>query len=223
MPAIRAPGCSISNDMKVWGFLCATSVILMSSVVRSTAYTSPMNPLSSARRSELRAEAHKLSPVVIIGDKKGLTDEVLAEVERSLKAHELIKVRAATDDRDARNVWMESICEKLGAHPVQQIGKVFVIYRENPKETPAPATRGPRPAVRSPRPVGRTRGGEAPRPKPVEKRKAQPKTGLRRPRTPRAEPEAEPRTTTRTGRPLSRTPSPRPESEPRRRRPRTSR
>jgi putative YhbY family RNA-binding protein len=176
-----------------------------------------MNPLSSARRSELRAEAHKLAPVVIIGDKKGLTDEVLAEVERSLKAHELIKVRAATDDRDARNVWMESICEKLGAHPVQQIGKIFVIYRENPKETPVrPAPRGPRPAVRTPR-------KEAPRPKPVEKRKAQPKTGLRRPRTPRAEPEAEPRTTTRTGRPLSRTPSPRPESEPRRRRPRTSR
>jgi putative RNA-binding protein, YhbY family len=92
-----------------------------------------MNPLSSKRRSALRAEAHKLSPIVIIGD-KGLTDEVLAEVDRALKAHELIKVRAATDDRDARNVWMESICEKLEAHPVQQIGKVLVVFRENPKE-----------------------------------------------------------------------------------------
>lgn len=173
--------------------------------------------LSSARRSELRAEAHKLSPVVIIGDKNGLTDEVLAEVDRSLKAHELIKVRAATDDRDARNVWLETICEKLGAHPVQQIGKVFVVYRENPKEAPVrPPARGPRPAARTPRP-------EVRRAKPVEKGKAQPKTGLRRPRMPRAEPEAEPRTATRTGRPLSRTPSPRPESEPRRRRPRTSR
>ena len=171
--------------------------------------------LSSARRSELRAEAHKLSPVVIIGDKKGLTDEVLAEVDRSLKAHELIKVRAATDDRDARNAWLESICEKLDAHPVQQIGKIFVIYRENPKEAPVrPPARGPRPEVRAPR-------GEARRAKPVEKRKAQPKTGLRRPRTPREEPE--PRTATRTGRPLSRTPSPRPESEPRRRRRSTSR
>jgi len=162
--------------------------------------------LSSARRSELRAAAHRLSPVVIIGDKKGLTDEVIAEVDRSLKAHELIKVRAMTDDRDARNVWMEAICEKLEAHPVQQIGKVLVIYRENPKETPVRSeVRRPRPQVRSAQPA--------------ERPKAKPKTGLRRPRTP----EPEPRTSTRTSRPRSRTPSPRPASEPRRRRPRTSR
>jgi RNA-binding protein YhbY len=43
-----------------------------------------MNPLSTKRRSELRAEAHKLSAVVIIGD-KGLTDEVIAEIDRSLR------------------------------------------------------------------------------------------------------------------------------------------
>src|SRR5690348_147003 len=103
-----------------------------------------MSPLSPKRRSELRAEAHKLSPTVIIGD-KGLTDEVLAEVDRALKAHELIKVRAATDDRDARNTWMESICEKLEAHPVQQIGKVLVVFRENPKETKAKVDSRPLP------------------------------------------------------------------------------
>ena len=95
-----------------------------------------MTPLPSRRRSELRSQAHKLGPIVIVGD-KGLTAEVLAEVDRALKAHELIKVRAATDDRDARNAWMESICEKLEAHPVQQIGKILVVYRENPKEEKA--------------------------------------------------------------------------------------
>jgi putative YhbY family RNA-binding protein len=181
-----------------------------------------MNPLSSARRSELRAAAHKLSPVVIIGDKKGLTDEVIAEIDRSLKAHELIKVRAMTDEREARSVWMEAICEKLEAHPVQQIGKVLVIYRENPKEAPVPATRGPRPAVKRSEARGPRSGekrAEVFRPKPVVKRKAQPKTGLRRPRTSNLAPES----VKRTGRQLSRTPSPRPESEPRRRRPRTSR
>ena len=86
--------------------------------------------LTSSRRSDLRAQAHKLSPVVIIGD-KGLTDEVLAEIDRSLKAHELIKVRAATDDRGARGAWMQAICERLDAQPVQRIGKVLVVYREN--------------------------------------------------------------------------------------------
>ncbi|HEY2629009.1 MAG TPA: YhbY family RNA-binding protein, partial [Usitatibacter sp.] len=62
--------------------------------------------LSASRRSELRAEAHTLSPVVIIGD-KGLTDEVVKEIDRSLKAHELIKVRAFSDDRKARAEWMK--------------------------------------------------------------------------------------------------------------------
>jgi len=87
-------------------------------------------PLSPSRRSELRAQAHQLDPVVIIGD-KGLTDEVVAEIDRSLKAHELIKVRAASDDRKAREGWMDAICGQLSAHPIQQIGKVLVIYREN--------------------------------------------------------------------------------------------
>ena len=139
-----------------------------------------MTPLSSARRSELRAEAHKLSPVVIIGDKNGLTDLVLAEIDRSLKAHELIKVRAATDDRDARDVWLEEICGKLAAHPVQQIGKVFVIYRENPKEgkkksgpVPTPAKAGARDDVkRTSRPRSRT---PSPRPE-SEPRRRRPRT-----------------------------------------------
>jgi len=173
-----------------------------------------MNPLPSKKRSELRAEAHKLTPIVIIGD-KGLTDEVLAEIDRSLKAHELIKVRAATGERDARDVWLETICERLEAHPVQQIGKVFVIYRENPKEVKKKLGPGP-PAKRSPgqalprgargdesrKPLNSARGDEA--------------------RKPRAKVRAA-ATPTGTSRPRSRTPSPRPESEPRRRRPRTSR
>ena len=110
-------------------------------------------PLSSARRGELRAEAHKLSPVVIIGD-KGLTDAVILEVDRALKAHELIKVRAATADREARSQWMSDLCARLEAHPVQEIGKVLVIWRANPEEQKAPAAKKPpakKPAARAPR------------------------------------------------------------------------
>ncbi|MGE5616910.1 MAG: YhbY family RNA-binding protein [Bacillota bacterium] len=128
-----------------------------------------MTPLSSARRSELRSQAHKLKPVVIIGD-KGLTDEVLAEIDRSLKAHELIKVRAATDERDARDVWLDAICTTLEAHPIQQIGKIFVLYRENPKLDPGSSARNagrddkrvigtsrPRSRTPSPRPASEPR------------------------------------------------------------------
>jgi len=147
--------------------------------------------MTPARRSELRSQAHSLNPVVIIGD-KGLTDEVLAEIDRSLKAHELIKIRAATDDRGARELWMEKICERLEAHAIQTIGKVLVVYRENfdkPREKPA--------AVQEPVKRG---GTDDPR-----KRK-------------RDEVKRKLAATTRTSRPRSRTPSPRPESGPRRRR-----
>jgi RNA-binding protein len=78
---------------------------------------------------ELRARAHRLEPVVIIGA-KGLTDEVLAEIDRALNAHELIKVRAALE-RDERDEALRRICERTGAQRVQQIGKIFVIYRKN--------------------------------------------------------------------------------------------
>jgi RNA-binding protein len=152
-----------------------------------------MAQLTSSRRSALRAQAHKLKPVVIIGD-KGLTEEVVAEIDRSLKAHELIKVRALTDDRDARAAWLDSICARLEAHAVQLIGKVLVIYRENfdkPRDKKVEGTRR-----------------EAREGKPVRKRRL---SGLK-PSDPK-----------RISRPRSRTPSPLPESGPRRRRPRTSR
>jgi len=92
---------------------------------------SPMaTSLTPSRRHELRAQAHKLNPVVLIGD-KGLTDEVIAEIDRALKAHELIKVRAAGGEREQREAWMRAICERTAAEPVQQIGKVLVVWREN--------------------------------------------------------------------------------------------
>jgi putative YhbY family RNA-binding protein len=80
---------------------------------------------------ELKAKAHQLEPVVIIGA-KGLTEEVLAEIERALKAHELIKVRAPALERGERERVLTQVCERTGAERVQQVGKVFVIYRKNP-------------------------------------------------------------------------------------------
>ena len=87
--------------------------------------------LNAAERKALKAKAHKLEPVVQIGA-KGLTDEVVAEIERALSAHELIKVRAAAMEREARDAALKSILGRTGAQPVQQVGKVFVIYRKNP-------------------------------------------------------------------------------------------
>ena len=87
--------------------------------------------LTAAERKALKAKAHKLEPVVQIGA-KGLTDEVVAEIERALAAHELIKVRAAPLERGERDDVLQRILGRTGAHRVQQVGKVFVIYRKNP-------------------------------------------------------------------------------------------
>ena len=61
---------------------------------------------------------------------KGLTDPVLAEIDRALTSHELIKVRVGTMDRDARDAALRRICTHLGAQAVQHIGKVLVVYRK---------------------------------------------------------------------------------------------
>jgi RNA-binding protein len=96
-----------------------------------------MKILTPAQQQALRARAHALSPVVIISG-KGLSDSVLKEIDLSLKSHELIKVRIVGDDRDQRTVLMETICAQLEAALVQQVGKVLVLYRENPEKIKAP-------------------------------------------------------------------------------------
>jgi putative YhbY family RNA-binding protein len=99
--------------------------------------------LTSAQRRALRARAHALSPVVAIGD-KGVTSTVFRELETSLDAHELIKVRTGEADRDARDKLLLQICGKLNAAPVQHIGKILVIYRPSTEETsPSPKPRAP--------------------------------------------------------------------------------
>ena len=89
--------------------------------------------LTPAERKALKAKAHKLDPVVHIGA-KGLTEEVIAEVDRALHAHELIKVRAASLDRDAREEAFDRIAEKTRAEAVQHIGKVCVLFRKKNDE-----------------------------------------------------------------------------------------
>lgn len=102
--------------------------------------------LSPAARKALKARAHHLDPIVIIGD-AGLSPAVLREIDAALKHHELIKVRMNGDDRDARSAAYASICTELLCAPVQHIGKLLVLFRANPdKDKPKPAKRaaGPR-------------------------------------------------------------------------------
>lgn len=96
-----------------------------------------MKSLSPSERKLLKARAHALKPVVAVGN-EGLTPAVLKEINTSLKAHDLIKIRVTGDDRDLRQLLLGEICNLTGASPVQHIGKILVVYREH-TEPPAPA------------------------------------------------------------------------------------
>jgi RNA-binding protein len=90
--------------------------------------------LTPRERSALRAAAHPLRPVVLIGD-NGLTEAVLKEIDLNLSAHELIKVRAGTADREAREEMLSAICEALSCAAVHHLGKMLILYRYGAKGT----------------------------------------------------------------------------------------
>jgi RNA-binding protein len=88
--------------------------------------------LDNQTRRALKQQAHHLKPVVMLGQ-AGLTEGVLAEVERALFDHELIKVRITGYDRDERDAQVAEIARQTNAALVQRIGNVAVLYRKRPE------------------------------------------------------------------------------------------
>jgi RNA-binding protein len=84
--------------------------------------------LTPAQIRFLRGQAHDLKALLQIGG-KGLTDAVVAEVDLALEHHELIKVKVAAEDRDARDAMIAALAERSGAALVQRIGHVAILYR----------------------------------------------------------------------------------------------
>ena len=91
----------------------------------------PTLTITTQLRNQLRAAAHSLRPVVLIGD-NGLTEAVLKEINVHINVHQLIKIRVAGDDREARKAIYEQICSELQAEPIHHIGKILTVYRQNP-------------------------------------------------------------------------------------------
>jgi RNA-binding protein len=91
--------------------------------------------LSAADKKHYRTIAHTLNPVIIIGD-KGLSENLMDELFRALRDHELIKIKIAVGDRDDRAAIIEHLLTTTKAELVQQIGKVVVLLKKNPKAKP---------------------------------------------------------------------------------------
>ena len=89
-------------------------------------------PLNNRQTRFLRGLTHRLNPVVIVAD-KGLTENVLNEIETALDHHELIKVKLRAD-REQREQWIREIAGKSRAEVVHSIGQVVSLYRRNPEK-----------------------------------------------------------------------------------------
>jgi len=87
--------------------------------------------LTNRERAHLKARAQGLEPVVHAGS-SGVTDSLVAEVDRALTAHELIKVKIASDDRADRAAIGDEICARTAATAVHRVGKVLILWRPQP-------------------------------------------------------------------------------------------
>jgi len=84
--------------------------------------------LSASQKRYLRGLAHDLKPVILMGA-KGLGESLLAELDLALEHHELVKVKLAADDRDARDALVAELAERSRSALIQRIGNVAVLYR----------------------------------------------------------------------------------------------
>lgn len=91
-----------------------------------------MSQLNEPQKRYLRGLAHNIRPVVLLGA-KGLTDAVMAEIERALDDHELTKVKLNAGDREQRARDVAQICETTGATLVQRVGNTACLYRRHPE------------------------------------------------------------------------------------------
>ncbi|MBB3191793.1 ribosome assembly RNA-binding protein YhbY [Halomonas cerina] len=91
--------------------------------------------LSQAQKKAFRSIGHHLDPVVTVSE-NGLSEGVLAELDRALTDHELIKIKLALAERDDRTAMLDELVAESGAERVQTIGKVALLYRHNPRVNP---------------------------------------------------------------------------------------
>jgi RNA-binding protein len=87
--------------------------------------------LTEPQRKHLRRLGHDRNPIVLIGQ-GGLSPNVVAEMDRALTDHELVKVRARVGDRGERDRILDDLAAATRSELVQRIGHVALYYRRNP-------------------------------------------------------------------------------------------
>ena len=86
--------------------------------------------LQGYQRKFLRGLAHRLKPVVLIGQ-SGLTEAVLKSADAALNNHELIKIKFnAFKEKDRKKKIISAIETKTRSDSVGLIGHTAIFYRE---------------------------------------------------------------------------------------------
>jgi RNA-binding protein len=89
-----------------------------------------MERLKGSERKHLRALAHCLKPVVMIG-RIGISKELTSSVDAALKDHELIKVKFLEFKEEKKEMAGE-IAGATGSEVVGIIGNIAILYRQHP-------------------------------------------------------------------------------------------
>ena len=87
-------------------------------------------PLTEPQRKYLRRLGHDRDPIVLVGQ-GGISPNLVAELDRALGDHELVKVRARVGDRDTRDAILTELAASTRSEIVQRIGHVALYYRRN--------------------------------------------------------------------------------------------
>lgn len=89
--------------------------------------------MTGKERRYLRALAHRLSPVVIVGQ-RGLSDSVLRQIDGALTDHELIKVRLGNECPVGRDEAGAELTERTRSEIAGAVGRVLILYRRHPEQ-----------------------------------------------------------------------------------------
>jgi len=90
-----------------------------------------MDKLKGSQKKYLRAQAHHLKPLVIIGT-KGITGQLIGSVDLALKDHELIKVNFG-EFKEAKKEISEEIAQATKSELIGLIGNIAIFYRQHPE------------------------------------------------------------------------------------------
>mgnify|MGYP001427835155 CR=1 FL=1 len=105
---------------------------LLSTICQHNRNDQDIMSLSQAQKKALRSIGHHLNPVVTVSE-NGISEGVLAELDRALGDHELIKVKVGQGSDVDRKAGAAELAELSGSDLVGVIGRVWILYRPDPE------------------------------------------------------------------------------------------